>query len=146
MIRQGGSLALGGVSATRSALAAMSAAEAARCAGAIRPITALAHPGWPAIRRQASWMISACLAMAAGAAPPSPSSASAVVSWAASRAGSSPIASTILTGADLAGEGRDVGSAEGRDVGSAEGRDVGSAEGRDVGSAEGRDWGEAVLL
>ena len=116
MIRRGG-LALGGVSATRSAVAAMWAAAAARCAGAIRPVTALAQPGWAAIREQASWMINACLARAAGAAPPSPSSASAVVSWAASRTGSPPIASAIPAGADLPGEGRNSG--EDRDRGEA---------------------------
>jgi hypothetical protein len=70
----------GGVSATRSAVAARSVAAAARCARATRAITASAQPGCAATRRQASWAISACLAIAAGAAGPAPSTLSAVVS------------------------------------------------------------------
>ena len=83
----------------------MSAAAAARRAGATFPVTTLAQPGWAATRRQASWTISACLAMAAGGASPSPSTASAAVSWPARRAGPPPITGTTLAGAVAPGEG-----------------------------------------
>jgi Helix-turn-helix domain len=109
--RKWGGLRCGGVSATRSAVAAMSAAAAARCAGPILAVTTVAQPGWVASRRQASWTVSAALASAAGPASPAPSIRSAPVSWAARRAGLPPTAGTALTGAAVpaAGRGRDGG-------------------------------------
>jgi len=105
-IRHRGSLGAGRVSATRSAVAAMSAAAAARPAGAPFWATFLAQPGCAATRRHASWTTSACLARAAGGAPPSASTASAAVSWAARRAGPPPITGTALAGPVRPGEGR----------------------------------------
>src|ERR1022692_1739199 len=112
MIRQGGSLGCGGVRPTRSAVAAMSVAVAARSAGATRLITAFAQPGGRVTRRQASWTISVCRTTAAAGVLAWPSALSAVLSWLARPAGSRPIAGTragvVLVGAGvvLVGEGR----------------------------------------
>src|SRR5262252_4539486 len=87
----------------------MSAAAAARRAGATSLATTLAQPGWAATRRQASWTISACLAMSAGGSPPSASTLSAALSWAARLAGPPVITGTAPAGATPLGAGRDRG-------------------------------------
>ena len=84
----------------------MSAAAAACCAGATFSVTTPAQPGWTATRRQASWTISACLAMSAGGASPSASTVSAAVIWPARRAGPPATTGTAPAGATPTGEGR----------------------------------------
>src|SRR5215472_528737 len=87
MIRHGGSLGSGGVIATRSAVAVMSATAAARQAGGTALITRPAQLGCAASFRQVSCTISACLAAAVAVPPPWLSARSAETSAAASLVG-----------------------------------------------------------